>query len=189
VWIGFIWLRTGTDGGLLWRRLWAFGFHKMRGISWVAEEELVRKCPAHWSWCVGRLLFHSPVPCVPASLLLPHHAPCPPSLLFFRYMLCEGMRCEPSHRPTPASIPLEWTWTVAYQWYLCRGAGCRWWTRKFAMLTCTRAITLFGPSVSAVSMLQFMFVETFYLSACVLYYLYQSCMFIESVPFEVDNRP
>ena len=36
---------------------------------------------------------------------------------------------------------------------------------------------------------QFMFVETFYLNACVLYYLYQSCMLTESVPFEVDNRP
>jgi hypothetical protein len=31
-----IWLRTGTGGGLLCIRWWTFGFHKMRGISWVA---------------------------------------------------------------------------------------------------------------------------------------------------------
>jgi hypothetical protein len=31
-------LRIRTGGGLLWVRQWTFGFHKMRGISWVAEE-------------------------------------------------------------------------------------------------------------------------------------------------------
>jgi hypothetical protein len=30
-WTGSIWLRIGTGGGLLWMRLWTFGFHKMRG--------------------------------------------------------------------------------------------------------------------------------------------------------------
>jgi hypothetical protein len=33
---GLIWLRIGTGGGLLCIRWWTFGFHKMRGISWVA---------------------------------------------------------------------------------------------------------------------------------------------------------
>jgi hypothetical protein len=33
-----IWLRIGT--GLLWIRWWTYVFHKMRGISWVAEDLL-----------------------------------------------------------------------------------------------------------------------------------------------------
>jgi hypothetical protein len=37
-WTGLIWLKIGTGGGHLWMRLWTFGFHKMWGISWVAEE-------------------------------------------------------------------------------------------------------------------------------------------------------
>jgi hypothetical protein len=40
MWIGFIGLRIGTGGGLLWTRLWTFGFHKMRGISRLAELSL-----------------------------------------------------------------------------------------------------------------------------------------------------
>jgi hypothetical protein len=40
MWIGFVWFRTGTGGGLLWTGWWAFGFHKMRGISWPAERTL-----------------------------------------------------------------------------------------------------------------------------------------------------
>jgi hypothetical protein len=39
-WTGSIWLRIGTGGGLLWMRLLTFGFHKMRGISWVAQDVL-----------------------------------------------------------------------------------------------------------------------------------------------------
>jgi hypothetical protein len=35
-----IWLRIGTDGGRLWMRWWTPGFHKMRGISWLAEKLL-----------------------------------------------------------------------------------------------------------------------------------------------------
>jgi hypothetical protein len=35
-WTGSMWLRIGTGGELLWIRLWTFGFHKMRKISWVA---------------------------------------------------------------------------------------------------------------------------------------------------------
>jgi hypothetical protein len=38
VWIGSIWLRIGTSGGLLWTRLWTFGFHKTLGSSWVAAQ-------------------------------------------------------------------------------------------------------------------------------------------------------
>jgi hypothetical protein len=37
-WTGSIWLRIGTGGGLLWIRWWTFGFHKMRGVSWVAQD-------------------------------------------------------------------------------------------------------------------------------------------------------
>jgi hypothetical protein len=39
-WTGSIWLRIAAGGGLVWMRWWAFGFHKMRGISWVAENLL-----------------------------------------------------------------------------------------------------------------------------------------------------
>jgi hypothetical protein len=38
--IGFIWLGIGIRGGLLWIRWWTFGFHKMRGISRLAERNL-----------------------------------------------------------------------------------------------------------------------------------------------------
>jgi hypothetical protein len=34
VWIGFDWLRTGADGGLLWVRWWTFGFLR-HGVSYV----------------------------------------------------------------------------------------------------------------------------------------------------------
>jgi hypothetical protein len=37
-WTGLIWLRIGTGGGRLWMRSWTFGFHKMQGISWLAED-------------------------------------------------------------------------------------------------------------------------------------------------------
>jgi hypothetical protein len=39
-WTGSIWLRIGTGGELLWMRLWTFGFHKIREISWVAQDVL-----------------------------------------------------------------------------------------------------------------------------------------------------
>jgi hypothetical protein len=39
-WTGSIWLRIGTGGGLLWIRWWTFGFHKVWGISWLAENLL-----------------------------------------------------------------------------------------------------------------------------------------------------
>ena len=35
---GWSWLRIGTDGGHLWIGWWTFGFHKVRGISWLASE-------------------------------------------------------------------------------------------------------------------------------------------------------
>jgi hypothetical protein len=37
-WIGLIWLRIGTSGGLLWTRYWTFGFHKMLGSYWGAAQ-------------------------------------------------------------------------------------------------------------------------------------------------------
>jgi hypothetical protein len=39
-WTGLIWLDIGKGGGLLWMRWWTFGFHKIRGISWVVEDVL-----------------------------------------------------------------------------------------------------------------------------------------------------
>jgi hypothetical protein len=36
--LGFLWLRIGASGGLLWIRYWTSEFNKMRGISWLAEE-------------------------------------------------------------------------------------------------------------------------------------------------------
>ena len=39
-WTGSDWLRIEKSGGLLWVRWWTFGFHKMRWISWVAEDLL-----------------------------------------------------------------------------------------------------------------------------------------------------
>jgi len=37
VWIRFIWFRIGSNGGLLWRWAWTYGFHKMWGIYWPAD--------------------------------------------------------------------------------------------------------------------------------------------------------
>ena len=37
-WIGLIWLRIGTSGGHLWMRPTTSEFHKIRGISLVAED-------------------------------------------------------------------------------------------------------------------------------------------------------
>ena len=37
---GWGWLRIGTGGGHLWVRRWTFRFHKMRGISWLAAEQV-----------------------------------------------------------------------------------------------------------------------------------------------------
>jgi hypothetical protein len=37
-WTGLIWSRIGTVGGLLWIWWWTFGFRKMWGLSWPAEE-------------------------------------------------------------------------------------------------------------------------------------------------------
>ena len=40
VWTGSSWLSIVTSGGLLWLRWWTFGFHKMRGISWLDANRL-----------------------------------------------------------------------------------------------------------------------------------------------------
>jgi len=42
-WIGFIWVRIGTSDGLLWMRWRTLRFHRVRGISCVAEELLAYK--------------------------------------------------------------------------------------------------------------------------------------------------
>ena len=40
-WTGSIWPRIGTGrgNGLFWVLWWTFGFHKMRGLSWVAQDD------------------------------------------------------------------------------------------------------------------------------------------------------
>jgi hypothetical protein len=35
---GLIWFRIGTSGGLFWTRKWTIWFHKIVGISWIAEK-------------------------------------------------------------------------------------------------------------------------------------------------------
>ena len=40
VWTGSSWLRIGTGDGHLWMQQRTFGFHKLRGISWLAENRL-----------------------------------------------------------------------------------------------------------------------------------------------------
>ena len=39
-WTGLVWLRIGAGGWRLWMREWTFGFHKMLGHSWLAEDLL-----------------------------------------------------------------------------------------------------------------------------------------------------
>jgi hypothetical protein len=39
-WTKSIWIRIDTGGGLPWMLYWKIGFHKMRGISWLAENRL-----------------------------------------------------------------------------------------------------------------------------------------------------
>jgi hypothetical protein len=51
VWTRLIWLRIGAGGGLLWMREWTFRFHKMWGISWLAENRLASQeglCCVEW---------------------------------------------------------------------------------------------------------------------------------------------
>ena len=46
-----IWLRIGTGDRHLWMRQWTFGFHKMRGIYWLAESRLASQegfCCMEW---------------------------------------------------------------------------------------------------------------------------------------------
>jgi hypothetical protein len=40
-WTGFLWLRLWKSGGLLLVLLWTLGFHKLRGIFWLPEEDLL----------------------------------------------------------------------------------------------------------------------------------------------------
>jgi len=37
---GLIWLRIGTDGGLLWTRKLTLAFRKIRGMCWLTEDRL-----------------------------------------------------------------------------------------------------------------------------------------------------
>jgi hypothetical protein len=48
-WIGLIWLRIRTSGGLLWTRYWIFGFHKMLEVlEWLHNWRLLKKGSAPW---------------------------------------------------------------------------------------------------------------------------------------------
>jgi hypothetical protein len=59
VWTGLIWFRTEKSGGFWWTREWTFGFHKMRVVSWQAEELLASK----ERLCCTELVSCSPVHC------------------------------------------------------------------------------------------------------------------------------
>jgi hypothetical protein len=55
VWSWFIWIKIRTVGGSLWMWWWTFGFHEMRGISWLAEDLLASQgglCCMEFQWCV-----------------------------------------------------------------------------------------------------------------------------------------
>jgi hypothetical protein len=55
VWIGFIWLRIWTCGGLLWTGQWTFTFHNMLGISWLNDPTIgFSRKSASWSLLVNR---------------------------------------------------------------------------------------------------------------------------------------
>jgi hypothetical protein len=49
-WTGFIWLKIGASGGLLWTRWWTLEFHKMREIFWLAKE---LSDSQHWRRLMG----------------------------------------------------------------------------------------------------------------------------------------
>ena len=57
---GLLWLRIRTGGGRLRIRWWNFGFHKMRGISWLAEEVSTSQ-KGFWSLHLVWLVLKSPV--------------------------------------------------------------------------------------------------------------------------------
>ena len=51
VWTGWSLLRIGICGEHLWMWQWTFGFHKMRGISWLAKNRLASQeglCSIEW---------------------------------------------------------------------------------------------------------------------------------------------
>jgi hypothetical protein len=60
--IGSIWFRVRTNRRLLWMRYWTCGFHKMRGISWVAEKLPASQEGRMLSPCRRRPLLHSREP-------------------------------------------------------------------------------------------------------------------------------
>ena len=55
-WTRFIWLTVGTSGGLLWTQWWNFRFHKIYGISFLAENLLTSEefCYMEFfkQWCL-----------------------------------------------------------------------------------------------------------------------------------------
>jgi hypothetical protein len=49
VWIGLLWLRIGTSGGLSWTRYWIFGFHKCwEVLEWLHNWRLLKNGSAPW---------------------------------------------------------------------------------------------------------------------------------------------
>jgi hypothetical protein len=57
-WTGFIWLRIGSGGEVLWMRCWNLGFHKMRRISRLAEKLIASQeglCPIELNYSLFAL--------------------------------------------------------------------------------------------------------------------------------------
>jgi hypothetical protein len=98
VWIGLIWLRIWTSGGLLWTQQWTFGFHKMLGNSWAASEFAASQegLSSTSEFCINKL-------CV----------------LRHRYMLRVDLRTVPGLRTSPwttlAVLFLYWKFSTRFQ--------------------------------------------------------------------------
>jgi hypothetical protein len=81
VWIGSIWLRIGTSGGLLWALRWTFGLHKMLGGSWVAAQmAALKKGSAPWVSEWDEIDSYAVSPSI-SRTLLPRHCPSSPLIL------------------------------------------------------------------------------------------------------------
>ena len=51
IWTGLVWPSIGTGGWRFWVRWWTFGFCEMRGISWLAANQLASQeglCTMEW---------------------------------------------------------------------------------------------------------------------------------------------
>ena len=64
-WTGLIWLTMTTSGRLFWKQKWISEFHKIRWISWLAEEEGLCSMDLHVLWMANHVKWerkcHSPL--------------------------------------------------------------------------------------------------------------------------------